>query len=246
MSILIKHRFLLGAVLIAVAAFLHGPKVALSALETCATGARSADPLSLYGNEIVFSVMRNGEPIGVHRVNFDRNGDELIVASRFEAEVKFLFLTAFEYLYESKAVWRNGCMVELKATTDDNGDKSRVLARLADGQLKIEGPAGTIRGTPGLLPSNHWNSGILESNQVLNTITGTVASINIADLGEKPVVVNAQPASARHYVYSGDLQTEVWYDDSGRWVKMRFRAEDGSSIEYICQKCRFDGASGPA
>ena len=246
MSILIRQRFLLGAVLLAVMAFLHEPKIASSALETCDPGASSSDPLSLYGDEMVFSVMRNGEPIGVHRVNFDRNGDELIVASRFEAEVKFLFLTAFEYLYESKAVWRNGCMVELKATTDDNGDKSRVLALLANGQLKIEGPAGTISGRAGLLPSNHWNSGILESTQVLNTITGQVASINIADLGEKPVVVNSQPASARHYVYSGDLQTEVWYDDSGRWVKMRFRAEDGSRIEYICKKCRRDGVSGPA
>ncbi len=241
-----KFRRWFCAAMMACAAWLQVPAAAWSALETCAAANERVDPISLYGDEMVFSVLRNGEPIGVHRVTFDEDGGGLFVGSRFEAEVKVLFITAFEYLYESKSVWRDGCMVELNATTDDNGDKSRVSARLANGQLLIEGPSGVSEGTAGLLPTDHWHAGVLASDRVLNTITGRVASITIADMGESQVIINDKPASARHYVYSGDLNTEVWYDRNGRWVKMRFRADDGSSIEYVCRKCRRDGTLDPA
>lgn len=240
------YRRWFGVGLVASAAWLMAPNVAWSELETCESARIGYDPVSLYGEEMVFSVLRNGDAIGVHRVTFDRDGDRLVVDSRFEAQVKVLFIRAFEYLYQSKSVWRDGCMVELNATTDDNGDKSRVSARLDNGQLLIEGPSGALEGAAGLIPTDHWHSGVLTSERVLNTITGRVASIDIADLGETQVIINGRPASARHYVYSGDLNTEVWYDRNGRWVKMRFRAEDGSSIEYVCRKCRRDGAAGRA
>jgi len=48
---------------------------------------------------------------------------------------------------------------------------------------------------------------------------------------------------ATHYVYSGELDTEVWYDDEGRWVKMRFKGRDGSTIEYVCRRCQGPGPS---
>ena len=43
---------------------------------------------------------------------------------------------------------------------------------------------------------------------------------------------------ATHHAYTGDLSTEVWYDDAGRWVKMRFEAQDGSTIDYVCRRCQ--------
>jgi hypothetical protein len=235
-----------GAALMGLVAWMQAPNLSWSALESCGSGKVEHDPLSLYGDEMVFSVLRDGDPIGIHRVTFDVDGDRLLVGSRFEARVKVLFITAFEYLYESQSVWRDGCLVELKAITDDNGTKSRVSARLANGQLVIEGPSGAMRGKAGMFPTDHWHSGVLQSDRVLNTITGQVARVNIADMGEGQVTVNDSPEAARRYVYSGDLQTEVWYDREGRWVKMRFRADDGSTIEYVCRKCRRASPRDPA
>jgi len=241
-----KYQRWFGAALMGLVAWMQAPSLAWSAVESCNTGKVEHDPLSLYGDEMVFSVLRDGDPIGVHRVTFDVDGDQLLVGSRFEARVKVLFVTAFEYVHESKSVWRDGCLIELKATTDDNGAKSRVSARLANGQLVIEGPSGAIRGKAGLFPTDHWHSGVLQSDRVLNTITGEVARIEIADMGKGQVMINDAPDSARRYVYSGDLQTEVWYDRDGRWVKMRFRADDGSTVEYVCRKCRRDRSRDPA
>ena len=47
---------------------------------------------------------------------------------------------------------------------------------------------------------------------------------------------------ATRYAYTGDLDNEVWYDDVGRWVKMRFKGRDGSTIDYVCRRCQ----GGPA
>ena len=44
--------------------------------------------------------------------------------------------------------------------------------------------------------------------------------------------------AATRYAYSGDLKADVWYDDAGRWVKLRFRGRDGSVIEYVCRRCQ--------
>lgn len=241
-----RYWRLIGSGVLVLGLWLLTPERAWSSLYTCDREKSVHDPLSLYGNELLFSVLRNGKPIGMHRVTFDRDGDRLMVDSRFQAEVKVLFFTAFEYVYESKSIWRDGCMVELKATTNDNGDRSRVTARLTDGRLVIDGPAGSTQGIAGLFPTDHWHSGVLGGGQVLNTITGRVASVTISDMGESRVRVNNGSIPARHYVYSGDLQTDVWYDENGRWVKMQFRAEDGSKIEYVCQKCGAIGVSDPA
>jgi hypothetical protein len=235
-----------AAGILAIGVWAQSASPASSALETCEAEARVLDPISLYGDEMEFSVLRDGDPIGVHRVTFNRDGDRLIVGSRFEAQVKLLFVTVYEYLYESKSVWRDGCLVELRATTDDNGDKSSVSAWLDNGRLTIQGPSGVTQGDAELFPTDHWNAGVLQTNRVLNTITGSVAAVTIADMGKGQVMVNNAPGPARHYVYSGDLRTEVWYDENGRWVKMRFRADDGSSIEYVCRKCRRDAPSNPA
>ena len=42
---------------------------------------------------------------------------------------------------------------------------------------------------------------------------------------------------AMRYAYTGDLETEIWYDDKKRWVGMEFVGSDGSHIKYLCKKC---------
>ena len=79
------------------------------------------DPLSLYGKEIYFDVYRKGDKIGFHRVQFGGQDAELIVRSEFKLQIDVLFLTAFRYLYQSEGRWRQGQLVRLKVTVNDDG-----------------------------------------------------------------------------------------------------------------------------
>ena len=78
-----------------------------------------------------------------------------------------------------------------------------------------------------ILPTDHWNAAVLGNTRVLNTLTGIVNDVRINKLGRTEVATEVGQVSATHYAYTGDLQTEVWYDDAGSWVKMRFKGNDG-------------------
>ncbi len=197
------------------------------------------DPLTLYGERLAFDVWRDGDKVGEHHVAFQRDGEELRVQTDFGIEIKVLFIKAYSFTYSSNAVWHNGQLKSLWAMTDDDGDRREVRVeadeeagtlRLHDGQYWNSVPSGTF-------PTNHWHAGVLHQNTVINTLTGEASDVRIIRLGEEMIETADGTLSATRYVYSGDIDTEVWYDDWGRWVKMRFRAKDGSTIEYRCRTC---------
>jgi hypothetical protein len=206
--------------------------------QTCQNGKTWYDPLDLYGDELFFKVLRDGDEVGFHRVAFKLAGDSLIVESEFSLEVKVLFFTAYRYRYTSTDVWRHGCLVSVDARVDENGDPTSVRANVANQRITIAGPSGVETVDGGIFPTNHWHAGVIGAERVLNTITGKVADVRIIDDGVDWVMVNGETYPARRYHYTGDLRNTVWYDDDGRWVKMRFTAEDGSTIEYVCAQCR--------
>lgn len=208
----------------------------------CPADGRLVDPTALYGDEMLFSVLRNGRPVGEHRVRFARDGGDLVVRVRYTVAIEVLFVTAYRYTYTSESRWRDGCMVGLDASVDDDGERSRITARVDGAGLVIDGPAGVLRADVGIYPTDHWHPGVLGAEAVLNTLTGRINAVRLVDRGAATVAVNGGERPARHFAYTGDLDTEVWYDGDGRWVRLRFQAKDGSAIESVCQRCaRADG-----
>lgn len=196
------------------------------------------EPFSLYGTEIFFDVYREGERVGFHRTRFSTNGAELVVNSTFQLQIDVLFFTAFRYLYTSEGRWRHGQLESLKASVDDDGATSAVSAFKKGTQIKIKNVEGTVTVDAPLFPTNHWNAGVLSQSRVLNTLTGRVNDVRIVPRRREAVPTERGDVPATHHAYTGDLATEVWYDDAGRWVKMRFKARDGSTIDYVCRRCQ--------
>jgi len=199
--------------------------------------AASPNPLIVYGDEIVFDVMRNGETIGEHIVTFLPTEEGLSVHSRLRIDIKFLGLTVYKYRYVSRSIWGGGRLLYLNASVDDDGKRHNVNVKHLNGRLHITGPAGPKFASPNAFPTNHWNVSVLRSDHVINTITGKLNRVNIERVGDTTVTTNAGPRDATHYRYTGDLVADVWYDLMGRWVKLRFGAKDGSVVEYMCKRC---------
>ena len=47
--------------------------------------------------------------------------------------------------------------------------------------------------------------------------------------------VGGAERQAEHYKLTGDLARELWYDGDGVLRRVRFQAEDESTIEYVLQ-----------
>jgi hypothetical protein len=57
--------------------------------------------------------------------------------------------------------------------------------------------------------------------------------ITVRDAGSESIPVAGQSVAAQHYVIEGDLQRELWFDETRVLVKVRFKGNDGSNIEYV-------------
>ena len=196
------------------------------------------DPIGLYGDEIYFDVLREEDKVGFHRVKFSEELDGLKVQINFKIEIDFLFLTAYQFKYQSEAKWADGQLDQLKIKVDDDGDEFELTANRQNNLIHVVGTNETFKTTSPLFPTNHWNAAVLGQTRVLNTLTGKINNVSILSKGIETVSTKNGPIKATRYVYSGDLDNEVWYDDLGRWVKMRFKASDGSTINYVCKSCQ--------
>jgi len=67
---------------------------------------------------------------------------------------------------------------------------------------------------------------------LLNTLDGTQMHVNVADRGEEVVPANGARVRAHHFMISGGLNRDVWYDANNRLVRVQFAAKDGSNIVY--------------
>lgn len=128
--------------------------------------------------------------------------------------------------------------------TTENAFASVSTHRCEGEGLRITTAAGSKVVAPGIYPTTHWNPGVLGASRVLNTISGKVTEVDLIPMGEEQVMVEGRSVTARRFRYTGEIQPDVWYDADGRWVKMRFNAKDGSTIESVCERC--GGAAGGA
>lgn len=232
------------AIAVASALLFAGTSLALASTSptaaVCGQEEVPIDPLALYGPQMRFEVRRNGEPVGEHTVAFSRRGDTLVAESQFTVTVKMLGIAVYQYTYASTDVWKDGCLVASRSEIDDDGERTIIEAEREGSTLLVRGPAGTASAAPTIIPTNHWNASVLGHRQVLNTLTGSIDDVIIVERGIASKPVNGVVRPVRHYAYTGDLHTEVWYDDAGRWVALRFEGRDGSAIEFVCQRCASD------
>jgi hypothetical protein len=195
------------------------------------------DPFRLYGNEIRFDIERDGDVVGQHVVTFTRTDDGVRAESRADVNVELLFLSAYRFRYQARELWSDGELDFIEASTNENGDYTHVQAVRDAAGMQVSSPEGTYE-APDITPTSHWNAALLKGGALLNTVTGELDQVQIFDQGFDTVATRNGALRARHYLYSGDLNGEIWFDEEGRWVKLRFRAKDGSIIDYVCRRCQ--------
>ncbi len=208
--------------------------VSFGALVSPKAAVATDNPLSLYGRGIDFVVKRNGSPIGRHTTRFRKKGGKIHVTSNMKLEVKVLGFTAYSMVYGSRETWNGSGLERLRVNVNDDGEKLKISGGAKGGKFSWSAN-GKWRATKrDVFPTNHWNSRVVRQNRVLNTLTGKWNKVRIRRAGTESLVCRGRRIKATRYVYSGDLATEAWYDRAGRWVGLRFKAKDGSTIRFYC------------
>lgn len=204
-----------------------------------ASATENRDWEAFYGEPgLQFEVLRNGKPVGEYTTTFEQSGDRLIVETEMNLDISVLWLLHYRYQYRGREVWQDGSLQFITSEVSENGKKSGMTLQRRGDELTGIGPTGPATVPAGILPTHHYNAAVINHEAVLNTLTGKVNQISVEPLPAEQVRTGDRSRQAVRYRYTGELHdTDAWYDEQGRWVKLLFKGSDGSDIELVCQQC---------
>jgi hypothetical protein len=207
-----------------------------SAAMIIAGAAQAQDLAQNKAETLNYTVLRDGKNIGTHAVTIEHKGSETDVSVKTDITVKMLFVTAYKFKHASQEMWNNGQLISLTSTTDDDGTPKELTARAENGVLTLDS---TVKGQErrqqadvGTEPASLWNPDTVKQSALLNTLDGQMMQIKVKDLGTENVDASGAALSAHHYSLTGDLTRELWFDDAGRLVRMRFPDKTNTEIIY--------------
>ncbi|MGE4279267.1 MAG: DUF6134 family protein [Magnetospirillum sp.] len=205
----------------------HVLPFAAAALTLCGAMSAQAAPGGLD-----FTVLRDGDPVGSHSLRFRQDGDSLRVTIDTNVVVKVAMIPVYRFEHHGVEVWTGGHLSTLFSKTNDDGTHHDVTVKAAAADLEVTGDGVQRREALDEVPASLWNEKTIKQNTLLNTLDGHSMQVKVMDQGADSIKAAGRDISARHYVMSGDLARELWYDDGGTLVQVKFKAKDGSDILY--------------
>ena len=202
---------------------------AAGAAPTWATGNMSAAPVE----QLRFTVLLDGKPIGSHDFTVAGVPDEALVRSRASFTVTLLRIPVYRYEHEDQESWHQGCLARMEAHTHDNGQESQVSGELTGQGFEVRGPQGAVSLTGCVKSFAYWDKRFLSEHRLLNAQTGAYEPVQVTLLGTENIGPPAHRVAAEHYaLVSGRLHLELWYSAGGNWLALESRTEQGHLLRY--------------
>lgn len=189
---------------------------------------------------LVFDVLLNERPIGVHTFALSSQADALKVVSDVEMSVRLLFVEVFSYEHRAVELWRGDCLRSLTSSTRQNGGAESVDARQTDNGFEIrttapQAPDANSVVVPEQCVSGYayWDRERLERSALLNAQNGELDAVQFSEVASAwPTWVPEGIGSVRTFeLVSNEAVITLWYDQHDRWLGLKTR-QDGRWLEY--------------
>jgi len=180
-----------------------------------------------------FNVLLDNKPIGKHSFVLSLDQQQQVLKSEADFGVKFLGFSAYRYQHTAVERWEGGCLREIEARTNDNGEALALKGKKTEGGFALNGPAGT-KSLPGCVMSfAYWNSAILSQPRLLNAQNGEYLPVEVRSLGAESLRLGGAELMARRYrLNAGKLSLDLWYGTGDQWLALETRTEDGRLLRY--------------
>jgi hypothetical protein len=179
-----------------------------------------------------YAVIRKGEQIGTHTVEIRRKDAETTVNIATQVTVKVAFITAYSFQQTNTEKWINGRLASLRATTDDNGTRSKLEVTAGSQGLRIQADGNTTTAPANTMPASLWNPALMKQTVAINTVDGSMMPIKVISKGVEEITVQSGRTKAQHFNMQGVFDQDLWYDEQGRLVQLKLKGSDGSDIFY--------------
>jgi hypothetical protein len=166
-----------------------------------------------------FRVFLDEREIGWHSFTLRERGRERELRSEARFAVRVLSFDAYRYAHQATERWLDGCLRELVARTDDNGEREAVDWR------------GSGSGCD--MSFAYWNPQILQARRLLNPQTGEYVAVSVAALGEETIEVRGERVKAqRHRLDGPGVRIDLWFAGD-EWLALESPAKGGRRLRYV-------------
>ena len=186
-------------------------------------------PFCLYEeSKIDFIILRDEKEVGWHKVVFEKTSNGFNVHTTAYIKARYLLLLDYIFEYSSKANWINNEINTQEIIIDDDGDKYNIyINKISEELLEITDEDNNTYTAPNknILPSDHWHPYEVKYNNIINTLNGEILKTSVTKVDKNTWFVD------------GKVKYYINYDNNGKWIGLKFNADEDTVIEYICTSC---------
>ncbi len=180
-----------------------------------------------------FMVYLDDSHIGYHRFTLRHNGNEQVMTTTAVFDVKFMLFTVYSYRHDNTEIWKGDCLKQLSSTTNDNGDSLFVRLNQQGEDIHIQTQNAFNLVNTCVRSFAYWNPRLLNTDQLLNSQTGELVTIEFKYLGRDTFKLNNSSIDAEHYQLQGEnLEIDLWYSPDNQWLALQSTTENGSKLRY--------------
>jgi len=184
-----------------------------------------------------FEVYLDESLVGSHRFTLSDQGERRRLESHAQFDIRFLGIDVYRYQHDSLESWRQDCLEEIHAKTNDNGTSVNVDGgrQTQDFSLKVDGKTSTLPTC--IMTFAYWNPQMLRQSQLLNPQTGELTPVTIQQVGRESMQVRGVDTPVDHYhLASQKFDIDLWYDPNGNWVALDSLVEGTRKLRYRLSK----------
>ncbi len=203
-------------------------------LYTCPALASTESATPALARDWRFNALLDGKPIGEHHYTLKTHGEEAELLSEANFSVKYLYIEFYHYHHVAKERWQAGCLTELWARTEEQGDISTVEGDQNAGGFTVRDNKGTREiAAPCVSTYAYWNIAMLKRKNLLNPQTGEWSQIDVQLMGNDSVQTSRRTLTARHYRVTNDKASiDLWYSAQDEWIGLRSTTPEGRVVTY--------------
>lgn len=196
----------------------------------------SPPPTQAMNNEVEswnFDVYLNDKKVGKHSFTVAEADGMKLVQSQANFTYKILFIPAYKYEHTAAERWTDNCLVDLSATTNDNGERILVKGTQTGNGFAIQRDQSPVELPECVMTFAYWNPEFLEQPRLLNPQTGEYVDISVERAGSDILEVRGQQVPATRFrltAYNVDLT--LWYSPDDEWLALESVAKGGHIIRY--------------
>jgi hypothetical protein len=187
---------------------------------------------------LVYSILRNGVELGLHEVQFQRDGANLTVTMHGQAVYRIGTLVFYKFETRRSEIWTKDKLVSFQVWTDDDGKISDVVGVREGDEFRVTGPKGVSMVPGDAVPESFWNVAAVKAHSIIDNKTGRPIPVTVTRGSVETIEACGEEIKATRYRVDKVPKDphDLWYDENGRWVRMETTARDMSKVEFVLRQ----------